>query len=234
MGEATPGASPAAGAPAVEAAPAAPTGPAVLPEVLAARVRALLGGVPARRLLGIAGPPGAGKSTLAAQVLATFGDRCVVVPMDGFHLAQAELERLGRADRKGAPDTFDAAGYVALLRRLRAAPPGETVYAPEYRRDLRHGLAGSIPVPPDVPLVVTEGNYLLLDSADFGPVAGLLDECWYAEPAEERRVERLIARHVRFGKSPEAARAWTLGPDQRNADLVAGTRDRADVVVPIG
>ncbi len=188
---------------------------------------------PERRLLGVAGPPGAGKSTLSAQILAAFPGSCVVVPMDGFHLAQTELERLGRQDRKGAPDTFDAAGYVALLRRLRAAVPGETVYAPEYRRDLRNGVAGAIAVPPEVPLVLTEGNYLLLDDHGFGPVRGLLDACWYAELPEEVRAERLVARHRLFGKPADAAYAWTHGPDQRNADLVAATRDRADVVVTI-
>ncbi|WP_305038144.1 nucleoside/nucleotide kinase family protein [Cellulomonas triticagri] len=188
---------------------------------------------PVRRLLGVAGPPGAGKSTLAAQVLAAFGDRCVVVPMDGFHLAQTELERIGRADRKGAPDTFDAAGYVALLRRLRDPEPGETVYAPEYRRDLRNGVAGAVAVPPTVPLVVTEGNYLLLDEHGFGPVRDLLDACWFVDLPEEVRAERLVARHRLFGKTAEAAAAWTRGPDQRNADLVATTRARADLVVDL-
>lgn len=184
-----------------------------------------------RRLLGIAGPPGAGKSTLSAQLREAFPGRCVVVPMDGYHLAQSELDRLGRADRKGAPDTFDAAGYVALLRRLREPVPGETVYAPEYRRDLHNGVAGAIPVPPDVPLVVTEGNYLLLEAHGFAPVRDLLDRCWYVDLPEEVRAERLVARHQLFGKAPDAAHAWTHGPDQRNADLVAATRARADVVV---
>jgi pantothenate kinase len=184
-----------------------------------------------RRLLGIAGPPGAGKSTLSAQILAAFPGRCVVVPMDGYHLAQSELDRLGRADRKGAPDTFDAAGYVALLRRLRDPVPGETVYAPEYRRDLHNGVAGAIPVPADVPLVITEGNYLLLEEHGFGPVRGLLDLCWYVDLPDDVRTQRLVARHTRFGKAPGAAHAWTHGPDQRNADLVAATRTRADAVV---
>ncbi len=189
---------------------------------------------PARCLLGIAGPPGAGKSTLSAQLLAAFPGRCVVVPMDGFHLAQTELERLGRADRKGAPDTFDAAGYVALLGRLRDPVPGETVYAPEYRRDLRNGVAGAIAVPADVPLVVTEGNYLLLETHGFAPVRGLLNRCWFVDLPEEVRAERLVARHRLFGKTPDAAYAWTHGPDQRNADLVAETRVRADTVVVPG
>ncbi|CAM5782787.1 nucleoside/nucleotide kinase family protein [Cellulomonas persica] len=206
-------------------APDAPLDP-----VLAGRVEALLatGG---RRVLGIVGPPGAGKSTLGAQVLAAFGPRAVVVPMDGFHLAQTELERLGRADRKGAPDTFDAAGFVALLTRLRHPVDGEVVYAPEYRRDLRNGVAGAIAVPPDVPLVVTEGNYLLLDEHGFGPVAALLDESWYLAPDDEVRLARLVERHERFGKSADAARAWSHGPDERNAAVIATTRSRATLVV---
>ncbi|GIG39025.1 nucleoside/nucleotide kinase family protein [Cellulomonas phragmiteti] len=184
-----------------------------------------------RRVLGIAGAPGAGKSTLAAQVAAELGDRCVVVPMDGFHLAQTELERIGRADRKGAPDTFDADGYVALLRRLRAPRPGHVVYAPEYRRDLRNPVAGAVAVPAEVPLVVTEGNYLLLDGHGFAPVAGLLDEAWFVAPDDDVRLARLVARHERFGKPPAAARAWSTGPDAANARLVAPTAVRADVVV---
>jgi len=201
-----------------------------LEDSLAVRVAALLD-AGTRRVLGIVGPPGAGKSTLAAAVAAAFPDRCVVVPMDGFHLAQRELERLGRADRKGAPDTFDAAGYVALLRRLRAPVAGETVYAPEYRRELHNAVAGAIGVPADVPLVLTEGNYLLLGSHGFGPVAGLLDEVWFVDQPEGRRLERLVARHERTGKAPRAAHDWAHGPDQRNAELVAATRPKADVVV---
>ncbi|WP_426592999.1 nucleoside/nucleotide kinase family protein [Cellulomonas sp. McL0617] len=195
---------------------------------LRARLDALLA-TGQRRILGIVGAPGAGKSTLAAQVAEVAGARAVVVPMDGFHLAQSELERLGRADRKGAPDTFDAAGYVALLRRLR--DEDGPVYAPEYRRDLKNGIAGAIAVPADVPLVVTEGNYLLLDRHGFAPVAGLLDESWFVALPDEVRLARLVARHEAFGKSPEAARAWSHGPDEVNARLVAATAHRADVVV---
>jgi pantothenate kinase len=198
-----------------------------LPPDLVARAEALASGP--RRLLGITGAPGAGKSTVAAEVVALVGPRAVVVPMDGFHLAQTELERIGRADRKGAPDTFDADGFVALLARLRTA--GRTVYAPEYRRDLRNAVAGAIAVPPEVTLVVVEGNYLLLDDHGFGPVAGLLDESWFLALDDDVRLDRLVARHEAFGKSPQAARAWSHGPDESNARLVAATAVRADVVV---
>ena len=185
-----------------------------------------------RSILGIAGPPGAGKSTVAERIAAELRDAARLVPMDGFHLADAELVRLGRRDRKGAIDTFDAGGYVALLQRLRADPP-ELVYAPEFRREIEEPIGSAIAVPPDVPLVVTEGNYLLVGDGEWADVRGLLDEAWYLSTDEELRVTRLIQRHVDFGKSPAAAREWVLTSDERNAELVAGTRGRADVVIEL-
>jgi pantothenate kinase len=182
-----------------------------------------------RRILGITGPPGSGKSTLAVEVVAALGGAARLVAMDGFHLANAELERLGRRDRKGAVDTFDAAGYVALLRRLRAAE--RLVYAPEFRREIEEPIACAVAVPGDVPLVVTEGNYLLVEDGDWAGVRPLLDEAWYLDVDEDLRIERLVARHVAFGKPPAVARAWTLGTDQRNARLIEQTRGRADLVV---
>lgn len=186
-----------------------------------------------RTLLGVAGQPGAGKSTLAAQLvdgLQAAGVPAALVPMDGFHLAQRELERLGRADRKGAPDTFDVDGYLALLERLRA-PGGRTVYAPELWREIEEPVAGAVPVTPDVEVVVTEGNYLLHDGDGWAGVRSLLDAVWYLDVPDDLRLERLVARHVRHGRSPDAARAWALGPDERNAVLVARTRPRADRLV---
>jgi pantothenate kinase len=184
-----------------------------------------------RTLLGITGPPGAGKSTLARAIAAALGDRARVVGMDGFHLAQAELVRLGRQDRKGALDTFDGAGYVALLRRLRATE--DVVYAPEFRRDLEEPINAAVAVPRDVPLVITEGNYLLVDEGPWAQVRGLLDQAWYVMQDEETRLRLLIARHIAFGKEPEHARDWVLRSDQRNAELVATTRGRADALVRV-
>jgi pantothenate kinase len=184
-----------------------------------------------RRILGIAGPPGGGKSTVAREVVAELGEQARLVPMDGFHLAQSELVRLGRRERMGAPDTFDAAGYAALLARLRSDEP--VVYAPEFRREIEEPIAGAIAVPRSTPLVVTEGNYLLLDDERWAPIRHLLDETWYVETDEELRVQRLIQRHIQFGKTPEYARAWVLRSDERNADLVKTTAARADVLVKL-
>ncbi|MDT0164928.1 nucleoside/nucleotide kinase family protein [Actinotalea sp. AC32] len=183
-----------------------------------------------RRILGITGPPGAGKSTVAEALALALGPRARLVGMDGFHLAEAELRRLGRHDRKGAPDTFDAGGYVALLRRLRAADEA-VVYAPFFDRSLEEAIAGAVAVPREVPLVITEGNYLLVEDGDWRAVRPLLDECWYVEADEEERLRRLIARHERFGRSAAEARERSTGSDQRNADVIAATIHRADLLV---
>ncbi|MFJ9033912.1 nucleoside/nucleotide kinase family protein [Streptomyces sp. NPDC102274] len=183
-----------------------------------------------RAILGIVGAPGSGKSTLAFHLAAALGpDTAVVVPMDGFHLANGELNRLGRRQRKGAPDTFDAAGYAALLRRLRDQTEN-CVYAPRFHREFEEAIAGAIPVPAGVPLVITEGNYLLLDDGPWAGVKALLDEAWYVATDEATRLNQLIQRHVAYGKPLAEARAWSLGSDQRNADLVAATPHRADLV----
>ncbi|MBI4941050.1 MAG: nucleoside/nucleotide kinase family protein [Actinobacteria bacterium] len=208
------------------------------------RARTLL--APGRRtLLGIVGPPGAGKSTVSAALVAALpAGSAVVVPMDGYHLAQAELERLGRAMRKGAPDTFDAAGFVALLARIaaqprtapdapRADPTDGVVWAPLFRREIEEPIANAVPVDPATPLVVVEGNYLLLAEGAWAGVRPLLDEGWYADLDDAVRVERLVARHVAHGRTPEAATEWVHRSDEANARLVARTAVRADLLVRI-
>ncbi|OPF61780.1 nucleoside/nucleotide kinase family protein [Hydrogenophaga sp. H7] len=181
-----------------------------------------------RRLLGVVGPPGAGKSTLAALMAQALGERAQAVPMDGYHLAQIELERLGRAQRKGAPDTFDAAGYAALLRRLRQQVADETVYAPDFRREIEEPVAGALPVFAATPLVITEGNYLLLDDDPaWAPVADLLDEVWYLDVPADLRLERLAARHVQFGRTREQALAWIAQTDEPNARRIEASAHRA-------
>src|SRR2546423_706529 len=196
---------------------------------LLARAQTLSGGA-GRRILGITGAPGAGKSTLARRLVDALSGAAVLVGMDGYHLAQAELERLGRAERKGAPDTFDAAGYLALLRRLRTPDTG-AVYAPEFRRAIEEPIAGAVAGPPSVTLGVTEGNYLLLDTEPWSAIRGLLDEVWFLAPDEHSRRVWLTARHRRYGRTAEQAAARTAGSDERNARLVAPTSSHADLLL---
>jgi pantothenate kinase len=187
-------------------------------------------------VLGIAGPPGAGKTTLAEWLLVRLraeGVDAAYVPMDGFHLADAALTGLGRLDWKGAPDTFDAAGYAALLARVRGGE-ADVVWAPAFERVLEQPLAGSIAVRPEVRLVLTEGSYLLDAEQPWPLVRAQLDEAWYLDADDERRRRRLVARHERFGKSPEQAREWVARVDDSNAALVAAGRDRADLIVRVG
>jgi pantothenate kinase len=182
-----------------------------------------------RRIIGIAGAPGAGKSAYAARLVAGSTVPAVQVPMDGFHLADSALVALGLRDRKGAPETFDAWGYAALLARLRSVT--ETVWAPGFERGLEQPLAGAIAVPPEVELVVTEGNYLLLDRPEWRAVRAELDEAWFLDLDDDVRRARLVARHVEFGKSPDAAELWVARVDEPNAALVSASRDRADRTV---
>lgn len=233
--------------PAATAATAAATVPAAaspmpdavaIPPAVLARAAALIADG-SRRLLGIAGSPGAGKSTFAAALAHALGARAQQVPMDGFHLANRELARLGRAARKGAPDTFDVAGYVALLTRLRGASGAASthgcasgpIYAPAFHREIEESIAGEIVILPETLLVITEGNYLLLDQAPWNAVAPLLDECWFVSVDADLRRERLLARHQRYGRDREEALRWMAQTDEPNARLIDACAARADLVI---
>ena len=188
-----------------------------------------------RAVLGIAGAPGAGKSTLAEALVegvarAKGADWVAHVPMDGFHLADVQLDRLGSRDRKGASDTFDAEGYAALLRRL-VDDPESWVYAPGFERTLEQPLAAAMVVPPAARLVVTEGNYLLLPEPRWQQARAALAEVWFVTGDDDLRRSRLVERHVVFGKEPDAAVAWVEQTDEANAALVAAVADRADRLV---
>lgn len=213
-------------------APDAP--PALAVAALAARVEAAAAERDGRFLLGIAGSPGGGKTTLAAAVVAALNERrgggAAALPMDGFHLANASLDRLDRRERKGALDTFDGWGFLALLRRVREETD-HTVYAPSFRREVDEGVAGEIAIEPAARIVVVEGNYLLVEDEPWGRVRGALDEVWFCETPSTERETRLIDRHIRGGRTPEAAAAWAREVDGVNAVVIEATRSRADLIV---
>lgn len=189
-----------------------------------------------RVILGITGCPGSGKSTMAEWIIKQLDPdhvRAAWVPMDGFHLADRELDRLARRDRKGAKDTFDAHGYLALLQRLRTET-SDIVYAPEFDRHIEQPVAGAIPVFPTTELIVTEGNYLLDEEDPWPRIRDEITEVWFCDVDDDIRRQRLVERHIRFGKTPEAARLWVDQVDEKNARRIQTGRARADLIVDPG
>ena len=204
---------------------------AVDPE-LTALVRELPRGASGRVIVGISGSPGSGKTTLAQELVRAIGPGAAYLPMDGFHLADVELRRLGSLDRKGAPDTFDAFGYARLLETLRTRP-SHTVYSPSFDRRIEQPLAGALPIEPSDDIIVAEGNYLLLAGAAWGMVRRQLDASWHVVADPSARVARLIARHEQFGKSPDAARQWVHTVDEPNAQLIESREAAADRILDV-
>jgi pantothenate kinase len=184
-------------------------------------------------LIGIVGKPGAGKSTLSAYLLEQLhSSEVTVVPMDGYHLSNAVLQELGRADRKGAPDTFDVAGFASLLQRIRREKSVD-VYYPVFDRSIEESIAAQGVVTKETKVVIVEGNYLLHDSGGWEVIADLLDELWFIDVDDEKRLERLIARHIAYGKSPADAQSWSRGSDEVNARTIATGRSRAHAVIAL-
>lgn len=185
-----------------------------------------------RVLLGVAGSPGSGKSTFSACLADALGPDCaLVVPMDGFHLGNAIIDGTPLRQRKGAPDTFDVGGYLSLLQRL-ARRDEEVVYAPDFRRTIDEPVAASLAIPAGVPVIITEGNYLLNDDPRWQQVRGQLDEVWFIDTPQDLRLARLVERHMLYGMDRTAAEAWANGPDAANARLIEATRSRASRVIP--
>lgn len=194
------------------------------------RVTELLNNANGRIIIGIVGKPGAGKSTLSSYLIEKLPKESVaLVPMDGYHLSNKELDALGRRNRKGAPDTFDSTGYAALLQRI--ATSTDDVYFPVFHREIEESIAAEGVVTAKTKIVLTEGNYLLHDQGGWKNVAPILTESWYVEVDDVVRLERLVDRHHFYGKERQAAYDWAHGTDEINAQLVEGTKELADFLV---
>jgi pantothenate kinase len=183
-----------------------------------------------RIVVGLAGSPGAGKSTIAALLVEQLAPDAALLPMDGFHLSQARLVELGRRERMGAPDTFDLDSFRRTLVAVRRGfgATGQSVSVPGFDREREEPVPDALHVAPGISCVVVEGNYVLLDTGGWERVAPLLDLTFFVDLGHEERLERLVARHENYGKSPAEALAWALGPDETNAQAIDRTAGRAD------
>jgi pantothenate kinase len=184
-----------------------------------------------RVIVGIAGSPGSGKSTLALQLHRHLGSSSAVVPMDGFHLSQQQLVSQGKADRKGAPDTFDVEGFLHTLTRVRDGK--EDVYIPEFDRSQENPIAASILISTETKIIIVEGNYLLLSQPRWNQVESFLDVRWFLMPPLDLRLDRLVHRHMSHGKNQAEAKSWALDVDQINANLIELDIQRADLVINV-
>jgi len=191
------------------------------------QIQTLLGSQNTRSIIGIVGKPGAGKSTVVEEIQKRFNPHEVsIIPMDGFHLSNEELISLGRRDRKGAPDTFDVAGFTSLLKEVKLNHQGDHKF-PIFHREIEASVSDEGLVPKESKVVVVEGNYLFSEEHNWQGVFPLLDHTWFIEIADEVRIERLIARHIRYGKTPEDAENWSKGSDEANARFIELTAHRA-------
>jgi pantothenate kinase len=197
-------------------------------ELLVEQIQSLLNGQNPRTLIGIVGKPGAGKSTVVEEISKKFDSKTVsIIPMDGFHLSNEELISLGRRDRKGAPDTFNVEGFTSLIKRVKSDSNVDHMF-PIFHREIEASIADEGMVPKESKVVVIEGNYLFSEAHGWNGIYPLLDHSWFIEIDDEIRIERLIARHVRYGKTREEAEAWSRGSDETNARFIGLTANRAE------
>jgi pantothenate kinase len=193
----------------------------------------LLQDLPQRFVLGVVGKPGVGKSTFTDYLHEQLSSELVaILPMDGFHMSNKKLIELGRRERKGAPDTFDVDDFAQVLANVRDGH-GADINFPIFSREIEASIPNAGVVAAGVKLVIVEGNYLLHDQFGWEKISNLLDETWFLNVDDDLRMERLIARHIEFGKSPEDAKAWSEGTDEANARLIQLTQPRADYEIKL-
>jgi pantothenate kinase len=202
-------------------------------ELLFEQIQSLLNSQANRTLIGIVGKPGAGKSTVVEQIKSKFGTGEVsIIPMDGFHLSNEELIELGRRERKGAPDTFNIEGFTTLLKNVKQNQHIDYKF-PIFHREIEASVHDEGVVPKESKVVVIEGNYLFSTEYNWEGVFPLLDHTWFIEINDAVRIERLIARHIRYGKTPTEAENWSRGSDEANARFIELTAHRASNIIKL-
>jgi pantothenate kinase len=203
------------------------------PEATVDHIVTLARALPGRRVvIGIAGGPGVGKSTIAADVVARLGTEAAYVPMDGFHMRHAKLESLGTVKDKGAPHTFEGQAFAEFLQRLRDATTD--IPGPGYSRAIEDVVDDQFMVPASARILVTEGNYLLLATAPWWRVRPLIDLAVFITLDRGKTRERLLARHAEHGLfTADHIREHVDRIDLANYDLVQRSAGRADIVIAL-